>query len=143
MRFDQAPITSGTPCLQAIFEPSGFIQPEAHYESATARFLAIAKGDQHVAYQTLKLLRPWKPALKAQLKDSAGFLPPESSLPIRDSPKRRAPCLSLLQVILVSSPGISPQSDRARRFLKVPLRRRHGNSVHSRYLRPSPITVKL
>ena len=57
MRFDQAPITSGTPCLQAIFEPSGFIQPEAHYESATARFLAIAKGDQHVAYQTLKLLR--------------------------------------------------------------------------------------
>ena len=36
----------------------------------TARFLneidqAIARGDQHVAYQTLKLLRPWKPALNA------------------------------------------------------------------------------
>ena len=45
----------------------------------TARFLhevdqAIARGDQHVAYQTLKLLKPWKPALKAQLKDDNGFL---------------------------------------------------------------------
>ena len=45
----------------------------------TARFLhevdqAIDRGDQHVAYQTLKLLKPWKPALKAQLKDENGFL---------------------------------------------------------------------
>ena len=44
-----------------------------------ARFLqevdqAIARGDQHVAYQTLKMLKPWKPALKAQLKDKHGFL---------------------------------------------------------------------
>ena len=48
-------------------------------EDKTARFLhevdqAIARGDQHVAYQTLKLLKPWKPALKAQLKDDNGFL---------------------------------------------------------------------
>ena len=27
-----------------------------------------------MAYQTLKLLKPWKPALKAQLKDKHGFL---------------------------------------------------------------------
>ena len=26
-----------------------------------------------MAYQTLKLLKPWKPALKAQLKDKHGF----------------------------------------------------------------------
>ena len=44
-----------------------------------ARFLqevdqAIARGNQHVAYQTFKMLKPWKPALKAQLKDKHGFL---------------------------------------------------------------------
>ena len=27
-----------------------------------------------MAYQTLKMLKPWKPALKAQLKDKHGFL---------------------------------------------------------------------
>ena len=27
-----------------------------------------------MAYQTLMLLRPWKPSLKAQLKDDQGFL---------------------------------------------------------------------
>ena len=64
--------------------PGPQIKPLQHSSAALqdavrARFLAevdqaIAKGDQHVAYQTLKLLKPWKPALKAQLKDSAGFL---------------------------------------------------------------------
>ena len=31
-------------------------------------------GDQHVAFKTLKLLRPWQPASRAQLKSSDGCL---------------------------------------------------------------------
>ena len=44
-----------------------------------ARFLqevdqVITREDQHVVYQILKMLQPWKTALKAQLKDKHGFL---------------------------------------------------------------------
>ena len=35
----------------------------------------IEDGDQHVAFKTLKLLRPWQPARRAQLKRSTGHLP--------------------------------------------------------------------
>ena len=67
----------------------------------TARFMAevdqaIAQGDQHVAYQTLKQLRPWKPSLKAQLKDAHGFLlNPESELQAPLSPVRPLTTVSL------------------------------------------------
>ena len=50
------------------------------------RFLAevdqnIADGDQHVAFKTLKLLRPWQPARRAQLKSASGhILSPQDEL---------------------------------------------------------------
>ena len=50
------------------------------------RFLAevdlnIAEGDQHVAFKTLRLLRPWQPARRAQLKSASGhILSPQDEL---------------------------------------------------------------
>ena len=43
------------------------------------RFLAevdqsLAEGDQHVAFKNLKLLRPWQPARRAQLKSDSGHI---------------------------------------------------------------------
>ena len=109
--------------------PGPQIKPLQHSSAALqdavrARFLAevdqaIAKGDQHVAYQTLKLLKPWKPALKAQLKDSAGFLLSPFSV-LKELGQHatsvfaahpRLPDIPCRSLIPVSSPGISPPSD--------------------------------
>jgi len=55
-------------------------------KAKAAEFLAevdasIHAGDQHLAYQALKKLKPWAPALKAQLKNEKGFLlSPEEEL---------------------------------------------------------------
>ncbi|CAE7795483.1 unnamed protein product, partial [Symbiodinium sp. KB8] len=51
-----------------------------------SRFLAevdqsIAEGDQHAAFKTFKLLKPWQPARRAQLKsDSGHILSPQEEL---------------------------------------------------------------
>ena len=36
--------------------------------------LSLAEGDQHLAFKTLKLLQPWKPARRSQLKSKEGNL---------------------------------------------------------------------
>ena len=35
---------------------------------------SLAEGDQHLAFKTLKLLQPWKPARRSQLKSKEGNL---------------------------------------------------------------------
>ena len=35
---------------------------------------ALAEGDQHVAFKTSQLLRPWRPARRAQLKSDTGHI---------------------------------------------------------------------
>ena len=35
---------------------------------------SLAEGDQHVGFKTLKLLRPWQPSRRAQLKNDSGHI---------------------------------------------------------------------
>ena len=117
----------------------------------TARFLhevdqAIDRGDQHVAYQTLKLLKPWKPALKAQLKDDNGFLlSPATEL---KELGQYATKVFAAHPRLPDQAGLMPQLDPARlaRHIasikpgKVLLPLRPGNFARSQSHRPCHIT---
>ena len=85
-----ASVSSGTPAQPPVLLPAQPSSPSAaepiSSETSDRRFLAevdlnIAEGDQHIAFKTLKLLRPWQPARRAQLKSAGGhILSPQDEL---------------------------------------------------------------